>query len=66
MGKAHKTGKYRTFWDEYITRSAYQHGIVPMYWDNGPASNHSSGLFDRATATQAFPDTITAIVDAGS
>ncbi|HTM80705.1 glycoside hydrolase family 5 protein [Asticcacaulis sp.] len=59
-------GKYRTFWDEYITRSAYQHGIVPMYWDNGPASNHSSGLFDRATATQAFPDTITAIVDAGS
>jgi endoglucanase len=60
------TGKYRTFWDEYITRSAYQHGLVPMYWDNGPASNHSSGLFDRAAATQAFPDTITAIVDAGS
>ena len=60
------TGKYRNHWDEYITRSAHKHGIVPMYWDNGPTSNHSSGLFDRAAAKQAFPDTITAIVDAGS
>ncbi|MGN6209190.1 glycoside hydrolase family 5 protein [Asticcacaulis sp.] len=60
------TGKYRNHWDEYITRSAYQHGLLPMYWDNGPTSNHSSGLFDRAAATQAFPDTIAAIVDAGS
>ncbi len=59
-------GTYRTLWDQYITRSAHLHGLVPMYWDNGPTSNHSSGLFNRATATEAFPETIEAIVKAGS
>jgi endoglucanase len=37
---------------------------VPVYWDNGPASNHSSGLFDRATGAQAYADVINAIVSA--
>ena len=57
-------GKYRTYWDAYITRSAYTHGIVPMYWDSGSTGNHASGLFDRGASTQAFPDTVKAIVDA--
>jgi len=57
-------GIFRTYWDKYITQSAYQHGLVPMYWDNGYTSNHQFGLFDRATGAQAFPITITAIVDA--
>lgn len=57
-------GRYRKHWDEYITRSAHQRGLVPVYWDNGYPTNHQSGLFDRATGTQAFPDLITAIVDA--
>ena len=57
-------GAYRTRWDQYITRSAHQRGLVPMYWDNGYTTNHQSGLFDRATAAQAFPGTIKAIVDA--
>jgi endoglucanase len=55
---------YRRYWDQYITQSAYQHGLVPVYWDNGPASNHSSGLFDRATGAQAYADVINAIVSA--
>lgn len=58
------TQKYRNYWDQYVTRSAYQHGLVPMYWDNGYLSNHNSGLFDRATAAPGYSDTITAIVDA--
>ena len=57
-------GKYRTYWDQYVTQSAYKHGVVPMYWDNGPTSNHSSGLFNRDSGKQAFPDVITAIIDA--
>jgi endoglucanase len=57
-------GIFRTYWDKYITQSAYQRGLVPMYWDNGYTSNHQFGLFDRSTATQAYPTTITAIVDA--
>ncbi len=58
------TGKYRTYWDAYITHSAYTHGMVPMYWDSGSTANHASGLFDRGQSTQAFPDTISAIVNA--
>jgi endoglucanase len=57
-------GKYRNYWDAYITRSAHEHGLVPMYWDNGVTSNHSSGLFDRATGAQVFPETIAEIVKA--
>ena len=57
-------GIYRTYWDQYLTRSAYRHGLVPMYWDNGVTTNHASGLFDRSGATQAYPDTISAIVNA--
>lgn len=57
-------GTYRTHWDKYITQSARQRGLVPMYWDNGYPTNHQSGLFNRGAATQAFPDTIKAIVEA--
>ncbi len=55
-------GTYRTRWDRYITASAVKHGMVPMYWDNGVTANHGSGLFDRATATRAYPGVIDAIV----
>lgn len=57
-------GKYRQYWDQYITKSAYQRGLVPMYWDNGPTSNHQSGLFNRSTGAQAYPAAISAIVNA--
>ncbi|HEY4081059.1 MAG TPA: glycoside hydrolase family 5 protein [Burkholderiaceae bacterium] len=56
---------YRLAWDRYIARSAWTHGMVPVYWDAGvPSSNHSSGLFDRATGAQAYPEIIKALVDA--
>lgn len=57
-------GTNRKYWDQYITRSAFTRGIVPMYWDNGYTSNHQMGLFNRATGQQAFPDVISAIVNA--
>jgi endoglucanase len=56
--------RYRTYWNEYITRSAYQHGLVPVYWDNGYPDNHQFGLFNRATGVQAHSGVITAIVNA--
>ncbi|MDJ0277947.1 glycoside hydrolase family 5 protein [Sphingomonas sp. 2R-10] len=58
------TGKYRTEWDRYVTRSAVQHGMVPIYWDNGPTGNHTLGLFDRNTGRAVHADTIQAIVGA--
>lgn len=57
-------GTYRNYWNRHITRSAYQHGIVPIYWDNGYLSNHQTGLFDRTKATPGFPKTIGEIVNA--
>lgn len=55
---------YRLAWDQYVARSAWSHGAVPMYWDAGFTDNHSCGLFDRATGKQVYPEIIQAIVDA--
>ena len=57
-------GIYRNYWNKYITQSAYSHGLVPVYWDNGYLANHQSGLFDRAAATQGYATTISEIVNA--
>jgi endoglucanase len=57
-------GTYRKYWDQYITRSAFTHGLVPMYWDNGYPDNHQSGLFNRATGALVYPDVSSAIVNA--
>jgi endoglucanase len=56
--------RYRIYWDEYITRSAYQHGLVPIYWDNGYTDNHQMGLFNRATGAPVHTGAINAIVNA--
>lgn len=57
-------GNYRTSWDQCITKSAFQHGLVPIYWDSGSTANHASGPFTRTTGVQAFPATIAAVVNA--
>jgi aryl-phospho-beta-D-glucosidase BglC (GH1 family) len=55
---------YRSAWNQYITRAAYTRGIVPIYWDNGPTTNHSMGLFNRSTGAQVYPSLIATIVGA--
>jgi xylan 1,4-beta-xylosidase len=58
---------YRLAWDRHVARSAWAHGMVPIYWDAGmPADPHSSGLFDRRTGAQVYPDIIRALVEAVS
>jgi endoglucanase len=54
--------RQRVYWDIYITKSAYKHGLVPFYWDNGNTGNHAAGLFDRKTGAQAYPYIVDAIV----
>jgi len=56
--------KYRTYWDQYITKAAYSRGVVPVYWDAGATGDHSSGLFNRSTGAQAYPSLITTIINA--
>ena len=47
--------KYRKLWDEYVTRSAYSHGMIPMLWDTG-------GTFDRVTGTPKDADLVARLV----
>jgi endoglucanase len=55
--------RYRLYYMEYITRSIERHGLIPFYWDSGFTGNNSSGIFNRATGAQAYPDIIRALVD---
>lgn len=56
---------YRLAWDRAIARSAWAHGVVPVYWDAGAATeNHSMGLFNRTSGAQVYPEIIGALVDA--
>jgi endoglucanase len=58
---------YRLAWNKYVARSAWTHGMVPVYWDAGAATeNHSMGLFNRTTGAQVYPELIKALVDAAS
>jgi endoglucanase len=56
--------RYRIYWHDYVTHSAYQHGVVPIYWDNGYTDNHQMGLFDRTSGAQVHAGVINAIVNA--
>src|SRR5690625_7704339 len=49
---------YRRYWNEYITASALEHGLVPVYWDNGWAGNFGFALFDRHNGAQIEPELI--------
>jgi endoglucanase len=55
---------YRVYWNKYITQSAIDHNLVPIYWDNGYSADHGMALFDRSTTEQLYPDIIQAIVQA--
>ncbi|SFV13300.1 glycoside hydrolase family 5 protein [Pseudoduganella namucuonensis] len=48
---------YHKLWNQYITRSAFQRGLVPVYWDTG-------GMIDRKTGAHLDPDVIEMIVKA--
>ncbi|ACE83841.1 cellulase family glycosylhydrolase [Cellvibrio japonicus] len=55
---------FRVYYNQYITKSAYQRGLVPVYWDNGYSGDGGFALFDRNSGNQLYPDIIRAIVNA--
>ena len=46
---------YRKLWDEYVTRSAYSRGMIPMLWDTG-------GTIDRVTGDPKDADLVARLV----
>ena len=55
--------KYRQYYMKYVTHSIVGHGLVPFYWDSGSTGDNASGLFNRSTGAQAYPEIIEAIID---
>lgn len=60
--------KYRRYYMEYVTKAAYDNGIMTVYWDNGynGTSGEAFGLFDRRSNEQLHGDIIEAMVRASS
>lgn len=55
---------FRLDWVSYVSNSAREHGLVPVWWDNGlPYNNNSMGIFDRNTGAVTDTDIVNAIVD---
>jgi len=53
---------FREYYLDYVSTSARQHGLVPVYWDNGPTTNHAFGLFNRNTGELVYPDILDALM----
>jgi endoglucanase len=49
---------------EYVTKSAKEHGIVPIYWDNGWDGDYGFALFKRTTCEVLHTNFIEAIIRA--
>lgn len=49
---------------EYVTKSAKEHGLLPVYWDNGWNGDYGFSLFDRNTGEQQHPNFVDAIIRA--
>jgi endoglucanase len=55
---------WRKYWAQYVTHSAFSHGVVPVWWDNGYTGNHGMGLMDRNTGAPAIPEMVSTIMNA--
>ncbi|MCU4677247.1 cellulase family glycosylhydrolase [Catenovulum sp. 2E275] len=54
---------YRLAWHDYVTQSAFNHHLVPFYWDNGDTGQNGFALFNRASGEALLPDLINAIIE---
>lgn len=53
---------FRAYYLEYVSNAARTRGLVPVYWDNGPTTNHAMGIFNRTTGELVYPDILNAIM----
>jgi endoglucanase len=68
LARTHIAGHqaYRVYWNQYVAKAAVRNQMVPVYWDSGVTADGSSGLFNRNTGSQVFPDIIQALVTAAN
>ncbi len=55
---------YRRYYVEYVTKSAKEHGLLPIWWDNGydGSSGEAFALFDRYSYAKLHTDIHEAIM----
>lgn len=41
---------YRLYWIQYVTESAFEHGLIPIYWDTGDFLDRTTGAVKDAAA----------------
>ncbi len=58
--------EYRNYYMEYVTKSALDHDLVPVYWDNGYDGDFGFALFDRATGDVLHEELLDAMNRASS
>ncbi|UII24605.1 glycoside hydrolase family 5 protein [Fulvivirga maritima] len=56
----------RNYYLNYVTSTALENDMVPVYWDNGHTGNLGFGLFDRSNGHQEHAEAIEAIISAGN
>jgi len=52
----------RNHYFNYVNKAAKENGLITFYWDSGYTGPGGSGLFNRSTGQQVYPDAIEAIV----
>ncbi|MBN2674566.1 MAG: glycoside hydrolase family 5 protein, partial [Deltaproteobacteria bacterium] len=57
---------YRRYYMEYVTKAAYDRGIVPVYWDNNSENSGAEafGLMRRSDNTVMYPTILDAMMRA--
>ena len=60
--------QFRRYYMEYVTKTAYDNGIMMVYWDNGynGTKGEAFGLFNRSNNEQYHSEIIKAMVRASS
>ncbi|MDA3854347.1 MAG: cellulase family glycosylhydrolase [Bacteroidales bacterium] len=51
----------RAYYLKFVTETALNNGIIPVYWDNGGVGTNGSGLFDRDNNTVADQQALDAL-----
>ncbi len=57
---------YRNYYMEYVTKSACDRGLVPVYWDNGYNGDYGFALIDRNSGAVLHPGMMDAMNRAAS
>ncbi len=53
----------REYYYKYVTSSAIQHGLIPVYWDNGYSGNNGFALFDRNNGAIVDQGAVDALIE---